>query len=224
MKVIKFGSLFLGLFLFSITLTKCIAEEQRSQEPTSYPANKNYSQPIKNTKLDVANDKNLIDNGDFENFNPQAAAFDGWANWGRKSKFSLAVDPASGNKSLKASLSDEIKSAPDAVRCLIVYQINLFPGTYSFSCSYKGKNLTDIRVRLYPASGEPSQSGAKTVSLKGQNTENWKELNTLLSTPENTGGSKITIEFIGKKGEENEGFLDNVKLVKQSAMANVEGR
>lgn len=219
MKIIKLNRVFVGLFFFAAILTNCIAEEQQSLEPASYPVNKNYYQLIKNIKNDVACGKNLIDNGGFERFNRETGEFEGWSDWNKQ--FSASVDAASGSRSLKVALSEKPAWGPKTVRGLMVYAIKLAPGTYSFNCTIKGKNLTAMRVRLLPVSGEPFKSANQTFELEGQNTKDWKTFEAVLKVPETASVQRMSIEFLGIRGEDCEAFIDDVKLVKQSALANV---
>jgi hypothetical protein len=219
MKIIRFSRLFAGLFFFAVILTTCIAEGLQSQEPTSYPANNYYYQLIKNSKHDGACDENLIDNGGFERFNPKTGEFEGWSDW--RKEFSPSVDAAIGSSSLSVALSEKPEWGPKTVRGLAVYQIGLSSGTYSFSCMIKGKHLTGMRVRLLPVTGEPFKSANQTFELEGQNIKDWKLFEAVLKVPENAIVTRMTIEFLGIRGEECEAFIDDVKLVKQSALANV---
>ncbi|MFA7230725.1 MAG: sugar-binding protein, partial [Victivallaceae bacterium] len=78
-----------------------------------------------------------------------------------------------------------------------------------------------MRVRLLPASGKPFKSANQTFELEGQNTHDWKTFEAVLKIPENTLAQRMTIEFLGIRGAECEAFIDDVKLIKQSTLANV---
>ena len=215
----KISKLFITIVFAVAIIIECVAGKQESSNPALCSSNKNYYHLIKNIKSDESSPKNLIVNGSFENFNLKTGKFEGWSDW--KKQFSPSVKAASGNRSVKVALSEITKWSKTTVRGLLVYPIALTPGTYSFSCAVKGKNLTAVRIRLLPVSGVPSKSASKTFRLKGQNTEDWKIFTTILKVPENIAVQRMTMEIHGVRGKAYEAFVDDVKLEKQSAKANV---
>lgn len=158
--------------------------------------------------------KNFLNNGDFEQLNKNSGKFKIWSD--RHQQMTPDANACSGNYSGRITMDRKPKWG-FFHRGLIAQKINVPSGIYHFSCSYKGQNLTELKVNLIIQGKDVSKKRIwKSLHIRSaDNSSKWEKWSTVLIIPEDKTGISISIDLLGPQNKQCITWLDDVKLEKQ---------
>jgi Carbohydrate binding domain len=160
------------------------------------------------------NTDNLLSNGDFEQIDKNSGKFKIWSD--RRRQLTPDVNAHSGSYAVKIAMTEKPKWGA-VHRAIISQKINIPSGTYLFSCSYKGQNLTAMKVNLFAQGKDDSKKRVwKALSIRSKNNSNkWKNWSTVLIIPNGKTGVSLSLAMLGPQSRECITWLDNVRLEKK---------
>ncbi len=163
--------------------------------------------------------KNFLTNSGFEKVDRKTGLPCGWSD-GRRKQLSFSPNACEGESCAKLDLNGKPKWGPKYSRALFGQNVKLDSGAYAFSCKYKGRNISDMKVALVLSGSDKKRKDIRKHISILSDSKDWESRNFSFFIPEGWKGTRISIEFLGQRGKECVAYLDDLTLQKRAASAN----